>query len=372
MTATRGTAIRASAMVVALLVGGWLVFSGPARPAPPAPPGPPQLSLRKAFPAALVTDSPGALPDGAPFIPGLYVDATTQVGVAPTPDGTAQRVVLRTGSRVRELQRVAQSRFPRFTAFARAGSSVLWVESTATTTEPLTHRLWRASIDGDSAAVPLSADTGDAEFLGAEHDLVVHGDRVYWAAATPDGRDTQVRSVPVTGGAVTVEPVDGAYELSAWPWLQTAANVRQGGGRHELRNLETGQRVTVVRSPAETVDCGPSWCRSSISAGTGGDTSYDVMRPDGTGRRRVGGTGTFAAVPAVALLDRFAAVTEAGTSGAFDSARRLALFDVATGRLVTVADGVDQVMADDHTLWWSAGARPAGVWHSLDLATLAA
>jgi hypothetical protein len=364
--------IRAAALVVALLVGGWLVFSGPARPGAPTAPAPAQLSLRKAFPSAAVTDTPATLPDGAAYVPGLFVDATTSIGVAPTPDGAAQRVVLRSGDRVRELQRVAQTRFPRFTGFTLAGGSAFWVESTATTTEPLSHRLWRAAIDGDAAAVLLSADTGAAAFLGAEHDLVVHRDRVYWAAASADGKDTQVRSVPLAGGPVTVTPVDGAYELSAWPWLQTAANVRQAGGRQELRNLDTGQRITVVRSPAETVDCAPAWCRSTISAGTGGDTSYDVMHPDGSARHRVGGTGTFPAVPAVALLDRFEAVTQAGTSGAFDSARRLALFDLTTSRLVTIADGVDQVMAADHTLWWSTGPRPTSTWHSLDLSTLAA
>ncbi|GAA4260523.1 hypothetical protein [Dactylosporangium darangshiense] len=364
----RATAIRTIAMVVALLVGGWLVVSGPPRPGRSAPA---QLVLRQAWPGAAVSDTPGSLPDGAPFVPALYLDATTSVGVAPTPDGTAQRVVLRAGDRVRELQRVEQARFPRFAGFTRAGDDLVWAESTATATQPLTHRLWRASRAGDAAAVPLTADTGDAELLGAEHDLVVHDGRVYWAATAPDGTDTQVRSVAVSGGPVTVTPVDGAYELSAWPWLQTATNVRQGGGRQELRNLDTGQRITIVRSPAETVDCGPAWCRSIVSAGTGGDTGYDVLRPDGTGRRRVGGVGTFPAVPEVALLDRFEAVTQAGTRDAFDASRRLALVDLTTGRLVTVADGVDQVMARDHTLWWSTGARPAAAWHSLDLSTLA-
>ncbi|MGI5239264.1 hypothetical protein [Dactylosporangium sp. CA-139066] len=117
--------------------------------------------------------------------------------------------------------------------------------------------------------------------------MVVQDGRLYWAAASPNGMDTQVRSIPVAGGPVMVTTVDGAYAFSAWPWLQTAAGVRQNG-REELRYLLSGQRIAVVKSSAETVDCGPVRCRSIVSTGSGGDNGYDMVRVDGTGRRRVG------------------------------------------------------------------------------------
>ncbi|MGI5239263.1 hypothetical protein [Dactylosporangium sp. CA-139066] len=71
-------------------------------------------------------------------------------------------------------------------------------------------------------------------------------------------------------------------------------------------------------------------------------------------------------------MDRFEAVIETGTRTAFDSSQHLALYDLTTDRLITVADGVDQVMAGEHMLWWSTGERQAGTWHSLDLSTLVA
>jgi hypothetical protein len=360
-----GPRIRAFALVVALLVGGWLVVRGPSTPTAPVPPPP---SLRQVWPAAVVADAPGTLADGTQYTPGLYADAKTSIGVAPTPDGTAQRVLVRSGDRVREVLRVGTSRYPRFLGFTASGPDVYFVESTATTTEPLAHRLWRVTLAGDAAAVPLTADTGDGEFSGSEYDLVVQGDRLYWAAAAPGGTGTEVRSVPTAGGAVTVTALDGAYELSAWPWVQTSATARQNG-RQELRDLQTGRRITILKSPAETVDCGPLWCRAIVN--TSGDTRYDLMHPDGTARRRVGGVDTFPAAAGVALLDRFEVVLQTGTRSAFDSSHAVALYDVTTGRLVTVTGDADQVQARGHLLWWSTGDRQHAIWHALDLAGLA-
>ncbi|WP_433061390.1 hypothetical protein [Dactylosporangium sp. CS-033363] len=355
--------IRPIALGVALLIGGVLVFTDPSGPSTPAVSAPAQRPLRQAFPAATIADAPARLADGTRYQPGLYLDATTSIGVAPTPDGTAQRVLLRTGGTVREVARAGQDRYPRFAAFTAAGDDVFWVESTATTTQPLQHRIFRLAWREDSAGVPLAADTGDAEFTGGEYDLVAHDGLLSWAAVA--GPATEIRSVPLDGGPVTTTSVDGSYELSAWPWLQTGAAAR-AAGRQELRDLATGKRITIVKSAAETVDCGPSWCRSVVSSGTGGDTSLALLHPDGTARRRVGGVDTFPAAGPPALLDRFSAVLQTGTRTAYDSSHRLALYDLRTDRLITVADDADQVFARGHMLWWSRG----DVWHSLDLATL--
>lgn len=365
---------RSTALAVALLVAGWLIFGGsPTRPGPAGssqPAQPAAVPLLRAWPSAAIVDAPGTLPDGTPYTPWLYADPTTSVGVAPAPDGSAQRVVVRAGDRVRELVRVGQDRFPSFVGFTSSGDDVYWAESTASTSQPLQNRLWRASLRGDAGPVPLTTDTGDVVFFNSQYDLVVHGDRLYWAAAAPSKEPaTEVRSVPVAGGPTTSTRMDGAYELSAWPWLQTATGTRQAGPQ-ELRNLDTGRRVPVAKARAEVVDCSPTWCRSIVSVPSDGTTRYDTMRPDGSDRRRVGGADTSVAVGEVALLDRFEPVLQATGTAAFDSAKRLALYDLTTGRLVVVAADVGQVFGRQHMLWWSTGDPQHQTWHSLDLSTL--
>jgi hypothetical protein len=364
------TLIRSTALAVAFVIGGWLVFTGPpGRSRPVAPEASAQPSLRQVWPGAALADAPGALADGTPYSPALYIDATTSIGVAPTPDGTAQRVVVRAGDHIRQVQQVAQDRFPRFLGFTSSGGDVYWVESTLIADQPLKHRLWRAAVRGNAAAVLLTADTGNAVFQGSQYDLVVHDDRLYWAAVAADGLDTEVRSMPLAGGPVTDTQVDGAYELSAWPWLQTIAGIRPGG-RQELRHLFTGQRITIMKSAAEVVDCSPVWCRSVVDTGRG--TRYEVMRLDGSDRRRIGDENAFPAVAEIAPLDRFEPVIQTKSRTAFDSAQQLALYDLSTDRLITVADDVNQVMSGQHVLWWSTGEGQYGTWHSLDLATLTA
>ncbi|MFF5225029.1 hypothetical protein [Dactylosporangium sp. NPDC000521] len=200
----------------------------------------------------------------------------------------------------------------------------------------------------------------------------MHGDRLHWAAAveSADGVSTELRSVPVGGGQVTVRRITGAYQLSAWPWLLSVPGSGPAAEPLELRNLDTDQRVTVASSPSEYVACSPTWCRSIVTTGSDGSTRYDIMRSDGTGRRRVGGAVFSAAVADVALLDRFEPVLEMSNRTSGGAQQRLVLYDVTTGRLVTVAENVREVLARQHVLWWSTGDRQSQVWHSVDLATL--
>ncbi|MFB9451711.1 hypothetical protein Dvina_20520 [Dactylosporangium vinaceum] len=354
--------IRPIALGVTLLLGGWLILADPAQPSPAAPPQP---SLHQIWPAVQVATQTATLDDGTRFTPALYLDPYTAVGVAPSPDGRAQRVLLRTGYETQQLASIDADHYPRFTGFTADAGTFFWVEATATTQQPLSYRLWRADTRGNPTV--LTTDTGEGVFQGAEHDLVLHDRLLSWAATA--GSRTEIRSIPTSGGPVTTTAVDGSFELSAWPWLQTAAAARQSG-RQELLDPATGRRTTVVKSAAETVDCSPTWCRSIVAAGTGGDTSYSVLHPDGTARHRVGGADTFAAVGNVALLDRFEVVLQTGTRSAFDSSHRLSLFDLTTFRLITVADDVDQVQAAGHFLWWSTGDRQRSTWHALDLAAL--
>jgi hypothetical protein len=370
-----GGSIRLAAVAVALLLVGWLVISDQPPPAvrrPAAAPagGQGSATVQQAWPNARIVDAPIALADGARYSPQLYVDAFTSIGVAPTPDGSAQRVVARSADGVRELRRIGKDHYPNFLGFTSVGDTVFWAESTLTGDNQDEMRLWRASLRGSAPAVELTADTGDMVFFESQYDLVVHGDRLYWVAAAPSEElVTDMRSVPVTGGKVTSRLVTGAYRLSAWPWLQSAAGSGQQGPL-ELRNLDTGQRITIPKSPAEYVACSPIWCRSIVTTGSDGGTRYDVTRPDGSARRRVGGTDVSAAAGDVGLLDRFELVMQTIGTAPADTYNRLALYDLTTGRLITVADHVGEVQAGQHMLWWSTGDQQLGTWHSLDLASL--
>ena len=149
----------------------------------------------------------------------------------------------------------------------------------------------------------LTADTGAVIFFNSQYDVVIAEGRVYWAAAGEGRQSTEVRSVPLGGGRVAVQPIDGAYALSAWPWLTSAGGSQ--GGSVELRNLVTGERRTVSGAANELVNCGPVWCRVMIIGAAGRPARTDVMRTDGSDRKRMAAGTISSAVLDVALVDRF-------------------------------------------------------------------
>lgn len=355
------------ALAVALFVVGWLVVNPAADGGPRAGPS----LLGDVWPAARVVDGSGRLADGADYTPWLYVDAQTSVGTAPSPDGSVQRVVLRGPDGERDLHRVDSARYPQFLGFTLAGDVVYWAESTTTATGSVVVQLWRAPVRGDATPAALTADTGEAVFLNSEFDLLVADGRLYWAAvAAPVGGDTagtEIRSVPVEGGVVDVRRMEGQYQLAAWPWLRAAASSRQP---LELFNRRTGSRITVGAAPTELLECSPTWCRSLVTAGADGTALYDVMRVDGTDRRRVGGSAVTAACADVALLDRFEPVMVTVGDTAETRYQRLGLYDIDRRVTVTVADDVGMVLARHGWLWWQTGRREAARWHALDLTAL--
>jgi hypothetical protein len=369
-------------LAVVLLLGAWLVVAGPeGADDPPAGQGPPASFARAArlaevWPAARVAEAPGRLADGAEYLPLLYTDPQTSVGTAPSPDGSAGRLVLRGPGGERELRRVDAARSPQFYGFVRAGDAVYWAESSApssapsaaTAAGPVETRLWRALLaGGDPVPILPAADAGAATFFGSEHDLVVAGGRVYWAAAAPGAAATEIRSVPDGGGPVTVQRVEGEYQLSAWPWLRSVAGTK---GPVQLHNLQTGARIAVSSSAAERVACGPAWCRSLVTTGSDQTVLYELVRTDGTDRRRIGGPSVSAAVADVALLDRFEPMLETGDPAAAAPARRLALYDIRRDTTVRLAEDAGAVMAGASLLWWQTGRGPDARWHCLDLSTL--
>jgi hypothetical protein len=226
------------ALAVALVAGGILIARGPGDTGPPvAAPAPGRLDAATAWPSARTADIDPAMPDGPLFTPALFLDATTAIGTAPTPDGTQARLLIRAGDDPpRELRRESLEGNPQFDAFAAAGDDIVWAESGDR--RPGT-RIWAAARSG-GAARQLTADTGNAVFAGNEFDLVIADGRVHWAAA-PRAGTTEIRSVALTGGPVTVRAEPGEWSQTAWPWLTDETE-------HRLRNTATGR--TVLADPA--------------------------------------------------------------------------------------------------------------------------
>jgi hypothetical protein len=264
------------------------------------------------------------------------------------------------GTAERELRRIAQASYPQFLGFTAADGVLYWAESTATPAGPYETRLWRVGLTAAAPPVPLTADTGAAVFFDSQFDLVVAEGRLHWIAAAPDDSPrTQLRSVALAGGEVTVENLTGRYRWTTWPWLQSVDQQ----GPVLLVNKATGERRTVTTSSAEKVGCTPSWCRAVVETASGHNL-FDVMRPDGTERRRIPGDVNVVTVD-VGLLDRFELVTDlAGEK------LRLLAYDLRTGGFKVLATDVGVVVARGVVVWWSSSPQVLNEWRALDLRTI--
>jgi hypothetical protein len=345
------------ALGVALVAGGILVARGPGDAGPPiAAPPPGRVDAATAWPAARTADIDPAMPDGPLFTPALFFDATTAIGTAPTPDGSQARLLIRSGDDPpRELRRESLEGNPQFDAFATAGDVIVWAESGDR--RPGT-RIWAAARSGGPAR-QLTADTGNAVFAGNEFDLVIAEGRAHWAAAKAG--TTEIRSVALTGGPVTVRTEPGEWSQTAWPWLTDETE-------HRLRNTASGRDVPIATTGTEQVTCSPTWCRAMVLNGEG-LARIDLMHPDGSARRRIAGSGAQAAVNEVAVLDRFEILAEPGPTSDLTGTAALLVYDIATGRTVLVDPAADGAFTKGGMLWWSTGDQDTITWHTLDLRT---
>ncbi|MEU4691553.1 hypothetical protein [Actinoplanes sp. NPDC023714] len=360
----------ALAAAVALLAGGL-----PEQKSAPLPPTAARPALAQAWPDAARAD----LRDLG-LEPLLFLDVTTAVGTADTSDGQHTRLIIKyaeksgkggvsgggpsggnpDGGRERELRRLpADSRFDNLT---KAGNELLWTE----TGESGGTEIWALDLTADENPRRLTGDTGNILLYGGQHDLVTAGGRVHWAAADGDST-TEIRSVALTGGAVTTETRKGQWALAAWPWL--TSDVGGQAGEITLHNLESGEEKRITAGPAEWTMCTPAWCRVMVNNGEG-LARIDLMRPDGSERRRIAGPGTQAAVNDIAVLDRFEILSETRPDSDLTGTAGLVVHDVRTQRTVTLSVAADLAASRDGMLWWSTGDREATVWHTLDLRTV--
>ncbi|MGI5242720.1 hypothetical protein [Dactylosporangium sp. CA-139066] len=342
------------ALAVALAAGAWLLTV--VESAPPAS-GPTPAVAAASQPPPDAVSTPGRLADGTEYTPLFYADAATSVGTAST--AAEDRLVLRSPAGERELRRVQRDRFAQFLGFTAADGFVYWAESGALPGGSYETRLWRAPLDASAAPASLTADTGAVVFFDSEYDLVVAGGRVHWIAAPPDdSARTELRSVPVGGGAVTTTPFEGRFRHTAWPWLVSVDDQAP----LVLANPETGERRTVTRAAAETVVCTPQWCRSMVDVGD--RHLYDVRHPDGSARRRVPGDLTAITVDA-AIAGRYELFTELNAGQV-----RLVSYDLTTSAVRVLSPGVGVVTARAGVVWWADRPASPTSWRSIDLRKL--
>jgi hypothetical protein len=325
-----------------------------------------EVTLRDLWPKAKIVETSGRLADDRAYTPWFHLDAETSVGTALTADGAYTRLVVRgPGAAVRELQRLRAADNPQFNGFVAAGDELFWMVSSGDGSGVST--LYRADWRRGTAAAQLATDTGDVVYFNSQYDLVVADGRVHWASALRDQPVTELRSVPVGGGPVTVQRVDGAFAQSAWPWLTSSGSSQSGPV--ELRNRQTGQRVNVPGETSELVTCGPVWCRVLLLGAGSQPARTDLMHPDGSARIRVAGGGITSAVLDVALVDRFEVLSQTRGTGETTSLK-LILYDIRKNRSVVLADGVATVQGRGPVVWWSTGSAEAVAWFALDLRTL--
>ncbi len=348
-------------LAVALVAGAGLLVYAP-EDSKPAPAG--RVGLAAAWPRAQRADLPGNLRDGPIYHPGIFLDARTSVGTAPTPDGTVERLLVRNADEtVRELRRRPLSGNPEFATFATSGDDLVWSESA----DDAATEIWTAKITGGPAR-RLTADTGNAVFFGSQWDLVLAEGRVHWAAAAPEGEQTtEIRSVALTGGAVAIREEPGAWALTAWPWLTDGGGDQAGTTR--LRNMATNRDTPVETSGAELVTCAVVWCRVLVMSGDG-LARIDLMHPDGSARRRVAGSAAGAAITDVAVLDRFEVLSETGPDSDLTGTAGLLVYDLRADRTVDLSPAVDGAFSRNGVLWWATGDQDSLIWHTLDLRTV--
>jgi hypothetical protein len=354
------TMLRARALWLSLaLAAGGVLLAAPAPGRKPAAP----VSAAIAWTHAQRDTIPANLPDGTAYTPAIFLDAHTSVGTAESPDGKFLRLVLTGGDApVRQLRSLPVGEHPSFQTFALAGDVLAWAEGT----DDGHRRLWSMNLRDSRPARQLTADTGQAAFYQSQYDLVIADGRLHWAARGA-GRDTEIRSVALTGGPVTVRTEPGTWELSAWPWLVNGVN--QAAGATALRNLATGQDVAVptIRKRS-TTDCSPSWCRVVSLAGDGSNR-IELMRPDGTSRKRIAGDAA-TAIADVAPLDRFEVFSQVGPNSELTGTTEVLVYETTTKRTVEINPSAGKVFYRAGVLWWSTGNLESVVWHSIDLRTV--
>lgn len=342
---------------VALAAGAALLFGSPAQSGEPQP-----IALGAAWPNAAKGSAPSKLPDGSEYSPGLFLDAKTSIGTAQSADSKTLRLIVRDGDgKILELRKVpAEHRAP-FAALTSSGDTLFWVESIKGKQE-----LWSADRRDPKTARRLTADVGAMQFYDSEHDLIVAEGHLHWVSSGAQD-ETEFRSVPVSGGAVTVKKEKGTWGLAAWPWAvdgQTSAR-----GATMLRNLSTGATTAVPSADRTVTACSTAWCQT-VSINSDGYSRIDLSHPDGSARRKVLEGNVATAITDVAVLDRFEVLAKITTQSELSGNQQLLIYDLTNRHLVLISPDAGNISYRAGVLWWSTGDQSSFVRNSLDLRTI--
>jgi hypothetical protein len=353
---------RLMSLGAALVAAAVLLVAYPtAAPTPPAPPVPAAV----AWPHAQTATVDALLPDGTSYQPEVFLDATTSVGIARSPDQGAIRLLLRApAAPARELRRRPANQDPSFGSFTSADDTLAWAE----TSHGAHVQLWTVNVRDGQPARLVTDDTGDAVLNGSPYDLLIADGRLYWTASDAQHHDlTEIRSVALTGGSVSVLTEPGAWSLSVWPWLVDGRE--DTTGTTQLRNLLTNRVVPVATAPRHTTHCDPIWCVQVALADAG--YQIDVVRPDGSARLSVARGPVSPAIFDVVALERFVVISQVTASYSdLTGTDQLLVYDLATRRTVEVSAAARTASCSAGVLWWTTGTQDAPVWHALDLRTV--
>lgn len=355
-------------LAVALVAAGVLLALPSAQTDPVAEPG--LSTLADVWPDAPLLDVPATLPEGPAYSPAYLLDDGGSVGTGPSADGGSLRLLVRSASAdIRELRSLPMATQPQYGGVVVVGDQLAWAETTSDGQGRGRTELWLADLRR-SGEPPrrLTADTGDVVFFNSEYDLVLVDGALHWVAVAPGEQTaTEIRSVPVGGGAVAVGTEPGAWAMSAWPWLVSAGTGESGP--IQLRDRSARRVVDVDAAGTELVSCSPVWCRVLV-LGSAGPGRIDLMRPDGSDRQPVATGSVTASIIDVAVLDRFEVLSRSDAQRTATGTQQLLLHDLEGKRTVLVAEGIGMVLYRGGLLWWSAGSADSPAWKALDLRAL--
>jgi hypothetical protein len=306
-------------------------------------------------------DVPGVLAGGDSYVPRLFLNAETSVGVATSVDGTVRVILTGPAGSVTELRRLPASDNAQVNGFAVGGDTLVWMELVARSGTVPVYTLWRTAWRTGDRPTQVTTNTGEVTFYGLESDVVVAEESATWTAIAPGpSNETEVRAVPLTGGQVSIKRLAGEYALTNPPWAVSVSAGR--GSAISLVNLSSDATTTVSTGPSEVATCSPTWCRITVTS----DTSLvgiELMHPDGSNRRKVAGSEATPTIADPTLLDRYVPLaTDRGDGGV-----GLSLYDLETGKTELVTPQAANVQGRNGVLWWSTGAGTTLIWHAVDL-----
>ncbi|GIF68434.1 hypothetical protein Ais01nite_64690 [Asanoa ishikariensis] len=365
----RPAQVRWTGLFAALVAVVWLLSLSPDDVRDPTTPVP--AGVGSVWPQAVRGSVSGSLADGDTYTPGFFVDAGTSIGQAVTADGLVVRlVVVRGAEPARELRRLPAESAPQFFGFVSGQGWVAWAESAEDAVGRRTTSMWVIGTDAGGATRRIVADAGDVRQTDSAHELAISDGRLHWTVYG-DGADpsTELRSVVLDGGDPRARTVPGTWSPVGWPWLVDSMDA-VAGGRVRLLDRVSNQTREFVAGMADFPSCGATWCRSIILDDDAGAGRVDLVRVDGTQRRRIAGPDVGFPLTDVAVLDRFEVLTALDPAASTFQGRPLLIYDVSRGTTVTVASDAVSVLCRGGFLWWSSGFEDRLSWTAMDLRTL--